>query len=248
MASYLVQDDTSSKEGLLREYASEEESREIELARRPVSKNSLLLMHGLILSAYTAFYLVLFFRARPTYTKSFPTELPSVEPWLQLDDVVFSPSAFHSASMPNNGYEGAPTAEIDAAWEKLFDVGTYVLTEAENSQLPDPTIPYHKDPTKYPVVIAMYHQIHCLDRIRRVAWGNNNPMNETAITARKHTDHCIDYLRQVLICYGDTTPIPLYIREYIDGEPQYDSNWMVHHTCRNYDKIREWQQLRDMDI
>lgn len=44
--------------------------------------------------------------------------------------------------------------------------------------------------------IALYHQVHCLDLIRR-AIGNQN--------YTKHVHHCFNYLREAVLCEADTT-------------------------------------------
>lgn len=54
-------------------------------------------------------------------------------------------------------------------------------------------------------------------------------------------DHCLDQLRQYVMCAGDMTPIPT---KYYPGKGRNYVLSDVPHTCRNFDKLREWQWSR----
>ena len=96
-------------------------------------------------------------------------------------------------------------------------VGFYSLTPEENEQLPFPTAPPISNDTAPIVQIEVFHQLHCLDSLRKLIYGIHELGDGKA--ARVHTglspqppkqcpgitttdlcpDHCIDYLRQVLM-------------------------------------------------
>ena len=54
---------------------------------------------------------------------------------------------------------------------------------------------------------------------------------------RMHYHHCLSQIRQYVMCAGDMTPIPTRYypsigRNYVDSD--------MPHTCRNFDKLRDW--------
>ncbi|KAH8817356.1 hypothetical protein F5884DRAFT_779139 [Xylogone sp. PMI_703] len=198
-------------------------------------------LHLVVLAMYTT---LLFSKESPKCPKAFPTELESVEGWIEYEDIVFKSSGFHDQNISVDPYEGPLSPETNSKWLQLQDVGIYRLTAAENAQLPTSTAFDLEHPDNYIVVIAMFHQIHCLDQIRHVAYGDVNPYNEPESVVKMHLDHCVDYLRQVLMCHGDTTPITVY-HDYTHDPPKWRTNWEIHHTCRNYDKLHEWALQRN---
>ncbi|KAI1783236.1 hypothetical protein LXA43DRAFT_903912 [Ganoderma leucocontextum] len=80
-------------------------------------------------------------------------------------------------------------------------------------------------PERRPFGLALYHQMHCLDRIRRGIGKNGyNP----------HVHHCINYLRQAILCEGDTTIEP--------GVPNLGDKVVrttVQRTCRDWTQVYE---------
>jgi hypothetical protein len=78
------------------------------------------------------------------------------------------------------------------------------------------------------------------NNIRKTFWpdfyppahNTTNPAN-----AARHMDHCIDQVRQYIMCSGDMTAIgtkyyPGLGRNYVDSD--------VPHTCRNFERLRDW--------
>ena len=54
-------------------------------------------------------------------------------------------------------------------------VGTIGLTPSEKTLLSEPTSPTPKDPNTYPVMIQVFHNIHCLNLIRKAVWRDFYP-------------------------------------------------------------------------
>ncbi|KAK4496833.1 hypothetical protein PRZ48_012817 [Zasmidium cellare] len=70
-------------------------------------------------------------------------------------------------------------------------------------------MPIAKDPGYYAVILDVFHQLHCLNMIRKRVRSRESfdemqdgPLNTV------HMDHCLDSLRQSLMCSGDITPMP----------------------------------------
>jgi len=53
-----------------------------------------------------------------------------------------------------------------------------------------------------------------------------------------HLDHCVDSIRQSLTCMPDVSPI---VWQWVEKDKTVElvSSDIVH-TCRNFDKIRDW--------
>ncbi|KAK2011971.1 hypothetical protein LZ32DRAFT_320239 [Colletotrichum eremochloae] len=55
--------------------------------------------------------------------------------------------------------------------------------------------------------LEVFHQLHCLDMIRRYTYPEFYPVDKFRTRKefmRDHIEHCIDMLRQALMCFGDT--------------------------------------------
>jgi hypothetical protein len=64
-----------------------------------------------------------------------------------------------------------------------------------------------------------------------------NGHEEDGLYGPRHTSHCIEIIRQGITCAGDITP---YTWIWDEKEEQLRNRIDTPHTCRNFDKIREW--------
>ncbi|PQE23634.1 Tat pathway signal sequence protein [Rutstroemia sp. NJR-2017a BVV2] len=60
-----------------------------------------------------------------------------------------------------------------------------------------------------PMGVAVFHQLHCLDAIRRSYYAAIDGVELNHHLAPGHVRHCIDYLRQSLMCAADTNLEPI---------------------------------------
>ncbi|KAJ7274204.1 hypothetical protein C8J57DRAFT_1062934, partial [Mycena rebaudengoi] len=84
------------------------------------------------------------------------------------------------------------------------------------------------------VGVAMFHQMHCLQRIR-TAIVQGDPGH--------HTRHCLNLLRQTVLCASDTTLDPMNSAKGTDGLG-------IVHVCRDWQKVYDFveeNQLRHMN-
>ena len=72
--------------------------------------------------------------------------------------------------------------------------------------------------------IAMFHQMHCLQRIRDAIVQGDPGM---------HTQHCLNLLRQAVLCASDTTLDALNSAHGTDGLG-------VVHVCRDWRKVYDF--------
>jgi len=62
---------------------------------------------------------------------------------------------------------------------------------------------------------------------------------------RMHVDHCIETLQLQLMCNADTTPMLVLKDDSRAIGSKADFN--VHHKCRNWDRVVEWQLAHSTD-
>lgn len=113
--------------------------------------------------------------------------------------------------------------------------------------------------------VSMYHQLHCLNSLRKnVAKGINpctgylSPINSLSTGPQliltpgliAHANHCLDYLREAILCHADVTLEPVR-NVYVDEEisegnhprghiDQVAMGWNVDHRCSDWTFIREY--------
>ena len=73
--------------------------------------------------------------------------------------------------------------------------------------------------------LALFHQMHCLARIRRAM---------STRRSSEHVHHCFNYLRQAIMCEANPAlepVIPILGRRSVNAE--------IPHTCRDWTKVYE---------
>ncbi|OAG13184.1 uncharacterized protein CC84DRAFT_1228221 [Paraphaeosphaeria sporulosa] len=137
-------------------------------------------------------------------------------------------------------YQGKPSQEIDHEWEELHKYGVSRIPMSDAAQLANRTSPIPGDEGHYVVILEVFHQLHCLQHVRRRLFWNETEQgspDEVEALSMKHLDHCIDSIRQSLMCSADVTPLPyVWWRKYDQLMPAT----AVAHTCRDFEAIRDW--------
>ncbi|KAJ2982629.1 hypothetical protein NQ176_g1258 [Zarea fungicola] len=151
-------------------------------------------------------------------------------------------------------YVGFPSPEIDAAWHRLISTTDVYLTDNEMrenlrnegtfSDLPEGDRLY-TDPFSglYQAVPSVFHDLHCLNKIRRAIYIDHYPEDLNDIYW-PHIQHCLDTIRQSLMCTGDLTPIPEAFTPY-KPDGSLEPIFQVFHSCRDYEAIQKWAKTRD---
>ncbi|KAI0153413.1 hypothetical protein BJ166DRAFT_616593 [Pestalotiopsis sp. NC0098] len=99
------------------------------------------------------------------------------------------------------------------------------------------SIPLLDDQGGYLVALDVYHELHCLNMLRRQIYRDWYPDRHTMEKQLEHADHCIDALRQALMCHGD---IALMTYDWIDDYRWPWPNFNVDHECRRWDLLEQW--------
>jgi len=107
-------------------------------------------------------------------------------------------------------YHGPPTNETDIHWEDLYQIGLSRITKDEAEQLPNRTEPIPGDESHYIVSLDVFHQLHCLNMIRKALWPARYAPEDIGKAhipedpdEFDHNDHCINSIRESIMCHGD---------------------------------------------
>lgn len=125
-------------------------------------------------------------------------------------------------------FHGTPRYDVysDDDWESLIPQG-HGFYRAED------TLEYYG--------VSMYHQLHCLDVIRRMITAKSNTTDDRA----HHADHCLSYLRQAILCHSDLTLEPAHLKLLDDGRYLREiSNMSRTHDCHDWVQVREFLEER----
>ncbi|KAL2075217.1 hypothetical protein VTL71DRAFT_159 [Oculimacula yallundae] len=189
------------------------------------------------------------FRTSYSYEHGFVNELRPGVSEIELEQVLFvgglivnsTGSLLNTDAANPVQYAGPPSREIDIAWGRLLKGQVLTFSGDEAESLKDMTVANAK--AEYHVVMDWAHQLHCLNKLRKALYPEYyNPSDvETPVNRVVHLDHCINYLRQSIMCKADMTPIPFRLNNATRSLlPDFENV----HTCRNFDKVREWGESR----
>lgn len=153
----------------------------------------------------------------------------------------------YNITTKDNPYVGAGP-EIERAWRAIsYDVGDQWLSADDMSRLEMPISSLQVEHPStgeqgYRVGIEVFHQLHCLNLLRRVTYKTYyEPLGGEfaggAETLQKHTDHCIEVLRLNLQCNADVGLFTFYM---VEGDPLAWPQLNSKHVCRNFDAVRDW--------
>ncbi|KAL5335492.1 hypothetical protein BJX70DRAFT_390601 [Aspergillus crustosus] len=160
---------------------------------------------------------------------------------VEYEKVTFDGGFNHSYKSP---YSGFPDEANNAAWEDLYNYGIISIPRSEAAKLHESTMPLDEDATSYMVEIDVFHQLHCLNHVRKLAWGlplsdfGVNKDNQSEVDAHYiHVDHCINSVRQSLMCSSDISTIHWL---WVDKDQMWEADGSTVHTCRNFETLRDW--------
>ncbi|PSS12323.1 hypothetical protein M430DRAFT_21419 [Amorphotheca resinae ATCC 22711] len=168
------------------------------------------------------------------------------------DEIEYKTVIFSSAfGKHKSKYQGPPTDEVDALWDELYNaVGISRIDKKSAMQLPNRTAPIPGDEDHYIVGLDVFHQLHCLNNLRKLVWPERYQSLEQHAGKPEdyaehinHLDHCVDTLRQSLMCHSDISTLWW---EWIPSSQRTLAHPDTTHTCRNFEKIWQWAADHEM--
>jgi Mycotoxin biosynthesis protein UstYa len=157
---------------------------------------------------------------------------------------------------PPTIYRQDPSPAVDAAWDRIANVRTTVISR-------DDVVKLGKDPVssaKYPpsfgygddayvAEVDVFHLIHCLDSLRREIFfdhyhADKFPDGKPSDLHKQHTSHCIYILLQNLMC---SASVDVITHKWFDVQKHPFPDFNIQKKCRNFDDILAWQEKHVVD-
>ncbi|PGH06414.1 hypothetical protein GX51_02426 [Blastomyces parvus] len=170
---------------------------------------------------------------------------------------------------PSKLFQSETSDEVEAAWNKTLGStdGVVQLPKSIASRL-HRSIESFVEPGHYIYGVGMFHQLHCLNRIRRTFYADKFFPNETKDDLNFHKNHCFDLLRQSILCAGDVSMVYWWNQSYTytdaRGHEQYSQRylsmsnaekarhsfayWDVEARCHDTEAIYEWAEKHRLDV
>jgi hypothetical protein len=103
-------------------------------------------------------------------------------------------------------------------------------------------MPLQSDPSLHAVQLDVFHQLHCLDLLHKLAYPIAHLMHlalgsDEVTESLDHSEHCYDPLGQSLQCESDVATI---YWEWMLKVNKVLENLATTHTCKDHEKTKEW--------
>ncbi|KAJ6521623.1 hypothetical protein DFH09DRAFT_1331037 [Mycena vulgaris] len=171
-----------------------------------------------------------------------PPRLYSPAQHVVHDVIKVYPSGFRKHKTP---FQVPSSYELDVAWEDLYQFGVSRIPKTEAALLPNKTSPIPGDPGFYIAELDVFHDLHCLNTVRKALDPAHYP--EWNITASEraadHISHCIEWIRHGIMCQADTSVIVYQWDLRFNETFAYTD---VPHTCRGFGAIQQWAKQNQM--
>lgn len=164
---------------------------------------------------------------------------------------------FPNASNPDDIYRLPPSPAVDAAWDRISANSIFPISESDVLRInKDPSTALTAPPDwgfeegAYIVEIDVFHQIHCLNALRKALITNYDHYYgsryglEPPLMFQTHLGHCTSILLQNLMCHADV--------EVITHVWQEDQDWPypdfgISKQCRNFESLLEWKEENELE-
>ncbi|KAF2969098.1 hypothetical protein GQX73_g4495 [Xylaria multiplex] len=175
------------------------------------------------------------------------------------DSTIYSPAqeAVAFESRPVDGlaehsiYAGYPTPESDAAWNALMEGINLKIFPEEMTKLSQTSLEM-RDGTGYLAVLGVYHELHCVKRLRKWFYRDYYYPNSTALEYNErmtHAEHCLEFIRQAAMCHGDITVTPFkWLHDAAGKVTEPTTQEGALHRCVRWDKLSSWAKSRRVDL
>ncbi|KAH8888971.1 hypothetical protein GQ53DRAFT_825741 [Thozetella sp. PMI_491] len=166
---------------------------------------------------------------------------------------------FKGGLLESSPYRGPPSQAVDDAWARFtespwFSGGAVLLAateddirrsrKASDDEWFNSTVVLDEtNGGSYMATLEMFHQLHCLDEVRRATYPEH--YQRTAKNWRAHVDHCIEILRQVLMCNADTG---LVLFHWVIGKAAATPDFSTWHQCRDPEEVLQWARKNEAPI
>ncbi|KAH8896403.1 hypothetical protein GQ53DRAFT_626293, partial [Thozetella sp. PMI_491] len=145
-------------------------------------------------------------------------------------------------------YTGPPSRESEDAWWELLEPALFNAS-AEEVERAGESLENAAEVMMggYLAGLGVYHQLHCLQKIRNYIHEDYYYPNMTSKQRedqRLHLDHCLENIRTAVTCHANTDfQLFFWGREDIEnGQPEVRSS--AKHVCVKWDSLQNWSKSR----
>ncbi|KAJ4385387.1 hypothetical protein N0V93_009814 [Gnomoniopsis smithogilvyi] len=171
--------------------------------------------------------------------------------WSPAENVIEWEARVIDAIPGSTLYTGYPTPESDAAWTDLLRGINLRILPDEMKRLGYTSLAL-KDGSGYVGSLGVYHELHCLKRVRKMLYRDYYYPDMTAHEAGHrmgHLEHCLEQIRQSSICHGDINVIPYsWLRDENNLTALPTMQFGSLHQCVNWEKLDGWAKARRVDL
>ncbi|KAF7320169.1 hypothetical protein MKEN_00801400 [Mycena kentingensis (nom. inval.)] len=147
-------------------------------------------------------------------------------------------SGFGGSDLPI--YDQPPSDAVDAAWRALYEFAFSKIPRSQARLMANKTYPILGDePKMYMLALDVFHQIHCLDEVRKAMYPDYYTQHTSEGINTPHMRHCLSSLRQQIMCSADVSPIVWQWNARVGAAKERAD---VLHTCRDFGKIQAWAE------
>ena len=157
---------------------------------------------------------------------------------------------------PVSIFRQPPSPDVDAAWPRIEtqrpiaisrdDVLAQGQDPARAAKFPES---FGFGPEAYIGRIDVFHQIHCLNRLRMHLHGNYDyyyaNKKENDKYHELHVSHCVYMLLQNLMC---TANVDVYTHTWLDAQKNTYLDFSMNHKCRDFDAVLKWHDENSVPL
>ncbi|OAL01238.1 hypothetical protein IQ06DRAFT_347294 [Phaeosphaeriaceae sp. SRC1lsM3a] len=149
------------------------------------------------------------------------------------------------------GFVGHPN-DTEPNWRRLLEPMNFRATEEEllkaNVDIDDKVV--RVSGGGYVGVLSVYHELHCLEALRRSTLREHYYANMTANgldhddRVIHHLTHCIEYIRRTIMCHAD---VSVYTATWIADSHETPNKDLIsggERECVNWEAIDAWSRSR----
>ncbi|KAK9779709.1 putative Tat pathway signal sequence [Seiridium cardinale] len=101
----------------------------------------------------------------------------------------------------------------------------------------------------YGAVFDVYHQLHCLNSLRKIAYGNHYNVSQGRADTLKlremHINHCADILFQAIQCSGNVNLMTLH---WVETQDLPWPDMSINRQCIDFDGLTEFRKQVSLDM
>ncbi|KAF2111301.1 hypothetical protein BDV96DRAFT_582848 [Lophiotrema nucula] len=200
--------------------------------------------HALFVAANLCWTLVLVSQTTHLRHDTYSGDVPSPANNISLERVVMNNSLWDE-----NRFKGPPNPDQTQAWLEFFNLTSIAVSREDLDAIDRTSVQLTSGPNRYLAMLDVFHQIHCLDKIRIYLNRDYYTLVEHPTMQLIHVHHCLDSLRQIAMCRGDTELVTFqYVSEEWYPNPRPNPDFLVERKCRNWDQLVEWVSERRADV